>query len=106
MTGHVNEAKSRAVAAALESAILSRDAVETFWDLGELKTYHSLARKLCTDVLLRNARRVLSIKVYAVSRVVRMGVAAANLFLKRIESYDDRAKFELALRDAVRSPRR
>jgi hypothetical protein len=102
-SGNLNEAQARQLATELELALLSRDRVETFFDVGELQTYHSLARTLCTEVLLRYADRVISIRIYAVSRLVRMGVAAANLVLKRIKSYDDRASFEADLKRAIRS---
>lgn len=102
MTGHVSEAQAHILASELDEAILKCGRVETFWDLGELEGYHPLVRKLCTDVLLQRSDQVLSIKVFAVSKLVRMGVAAANLFLKRIRSYDDRASFLVAMREASR----
>lgn len=77
----------------------------TFWDLGELETYESGVRIECTRVLLDQWKNVLSIRVFARSQLVRMGVAVANLALRnRIESMSDRASFEAALRVSAREP--
>jgi hypothetical protein len=75
----------------------------TFWDLGELESYESGVRVESTRVLLEHRKNVLSIRVFARSQLVRMGVSVANLALgNRVESFADRAPFEAALRLASR----
>jgi hypothetical protein len=75
----------------------------TFWDLGELESYESGVRVESTRVLLEEWKNVLSVRVYARSQLVRMGVAVANLALKnRVETFSDRATFEASIRQASR----
>jgi hypothetical protein len=84
---------------------LKTRAHHTFWDLGELESYESGVRVESTRVLLEQWTNVLSVRVYARSQLVRMGVAVANLALRnRVESFSERARFEAALRVSAREP--
>lgn len=103
--------KGRARAADMNPALqelehcLRQSAYHTYWDLGELESYESRVRTESTRVLLAEWKNVLSIRVYARSQLVRMGVAVANLALRnRIESLADRNAFEAALRASAREP--
>jgi hypothetical protein len=84
---------------------LRMGAHHTFWDLGDLEAYESGVRVESTRVLLEDWKNVLSVRVFARSQLVRMGVAVANLALRnRVESFSDRAMFEGALRVCAREP--
>jgi hypothetical protein len=84
---------------------LKMRAHHTFWDLGELESYESGVRVESTRVLLQEWKNVLSVRVFARSQLVRMGVAVANLALRnRVETFSDRAEFEGALRVCAREP--
>jgi hypothetical protein len=104
MRGRALTADVKPVLAELTYVLRTR-AHHTFWDLGELESYESGVRVESTRVLLDEWKNVLSIKVFARSQLVRMGVAVANLALRnRIESFSERAAFEAALRVCAREP--
>jgi hypothetical protein len=102
MRGRAKTTHAKAMLTELEHALRLR-AHHTFWDLGDLESYESGVRVESTRVLLDNWKNVLSIRVYARSQIVRMGVAVANLALRnRIENITERPAFEAAIRLASR----
>jgi hypothetical protein len=104
MRGRAKTAQAKPVLDELAFSLRTK-AHHTFWDLGELESYESGVRTESTRLLLEHWKNVLSIRVFARSQLVRMGVAVANLALRnRIESFTDRAPFEAALRVSAREP--
>jgi hypothetical protein len=102
MKGRGRTADAKRMLHELELCLKQR-AHHTFWDLGDLESYESGVRTESTRVLLAEWKNVLSIRVFARSQLVRMGVAVANLALRnRVESFADRAPFEAALRVSAR----
>jgi hypothetical protein len=101
MRGHARAEQGERLAAAL-NASLKRGKRHTFWDLEELDRYDSQVRVLATQALLDHRSHVVCVKVLAKSKIVRMGVAVANLTLGGIiENLDTRLLFERALSHAV-----
>lgn len=99
MRGHVDARVGIATAAGLDKLIKQSIRCHTFWDLEAMTTYDSAVRVECTRVLLDNPTQVASIVALARSKVVRMGVAVANLALgNKIRMFAERAPFENALR--------
>jgi hypothetical protein len=102
MRGRAKTEQAKPTLAQLSHSLGLR-AQHTFWDLGELENYESGVRVESTRVLLEHWKNVLSIRVFARSQLVRMGVSVANLALRnRVESFSDRATFEAAIRLASR----
>jgi hypothetical protein len=104
MIGRVDAAVGKQIASALDSVLASAtQPVATFWDLEGMEHYHSDVRVLCTQALLRNRARVLGIQTLATNRIVKMGVAVANVALGgRVRNTEKRTEFELLLRKASR----
>lgn len=101
MRGHARDAQGLALAEALRQS-LQRGRRHTFWDLEQLERYDSGVRVHATQALLDNRAHVICVKVLAKSKIVRMGVAVANLALGgMIENLDTRLLFERALSQAV-----
>jgi hypothetical protein len=102
--GNVGATLARQVATALGSKLVAaRERVHMFCDLEQLEAYHSDLRVLCTQALLSNWSRVAHVDVFAKSRIVKMGVAVANVALKdTIRSFATRADFERELKKALR----
>ena len=100
MSGHVDSNVGRRLAASLHTTLEGAAApVRTFWDLEQLEHYHSDVRVLCTQSLLRNWAKVLCIQTLARSRIVKMGVAVANVALQgRVRNTESRTEFESLLR--------
>jgi hypothetical protein len=104
MQGRVGGLAGRTVARQLSNALKDGGPKKTFWDLEAMVDYHSDVRTHCTQALLSNLANVTSVVVIAKSKLVKMGVAVANVALGgRIQSLDNRAKFDAALRAAVTS---
>jgi hypothetical protein len=104
MTGSVTGELALHVVDALTSLFARGKKWHLFWDLEELKAYESVVRVECTNVLLRHWPQVDSLHAFAVSKIVRMGVAVANLALRnRLVSHGERASFEAELEHALGS---
>ena len=104
MSGKVDSTVGKRVAALLSSHLeKSTEPVRTFWDLEALVNYHSDVRVLCTQALVRNWARVGDLHTLAKNRVVKMGVAVANVALRgRIKNTEDRAEFDYLLQAPIR----
>jgi hypothetical protein len=104
MHGNLDATVGKRVASALGVLLAKADEpVRSFWDLGELTNYHSDVRVLCTQALVRNWPKVASLQTLATNRVVKMGVAVANVALRgRLKNTENRAEFERLLREATR----
>lgn len=101
MRGHARDAQGQALAEALRTS-LQRGRRHTFWDLELLERYDSGVRVHATQALLDHRANVICVKVLAKSKIVRMGVAVANLALGgMVENLDTRLLFERALSQAV-----
>ncbi len=103
MTGHVDAAAGRGIAAALhEHLAAAARAVHTFWDLEAMVNYHTEVRTACTRALLDNKPRVASVQTLSRSTLVKMGIAVANVALGgMVRGHGTRAEFEKALADAL-----
>lgn len=98
MRGRVKTVQAKPMLVELAHALRLRPHY-TYWDLGELESYESGVRVESVKVLLGDWKNVLSIRVFARSQIVRMGVAVANLALRnRIENFADSAAFEASIR--------
>ena len=76
--------------------------MDTYWDLEELENYESGVRTESMRMLLEHWDRVKSIRAFARSSLVKMGIAVANLGLgNRVEAFDTRAEFEESMRAAI-----
>jgi hypothetical protein len=102
MVGRVDAAVGRSIAAALDEVLeKSPEPLSTFWDLEGMEHYHSDVRVLCTKALLRNWSKVIGIQTLATNRIVKMGVAVANVALRgRLRNTESRAEFEALCRAA------
>jgi hypothetical protein len=103
MHGTLDGLVGKRIAAALNTLLVKADEpVRSFWDLGELVSYHSDVRVLCTQSLVRNWPKVANLQTLATNRVVKMGVAVANVALRgRLRNTESRAEFERLLREAT-----
>jgi hypothetical protein len=103
MNGHLDAAIAKQIANALHShLVVATEPVQTFWDLEHLEQYHSDVRVLCTHTLVRNWPRVAGLQTLATNRIVKMGVAVANVALRgRVHNTESRAEFDEALRAAL-----
>ena len=105
MEGYVNGQVGTSAARALDAILRGATRCHAFWDLEAMVSYESAVRIECTRALLDNPGRVGAIQALARSKVVRMGVAVANLALQnRITMYMERGPFEAALREHVLNP--
>jgi hypothetical protein len=104
MMGRLDAAIGKQIATALDTALAgAREPVATFWNLEAMEHYHSDVRVLCTQALLRNRANVMSIQTLATNRIVKMGVAVANVALGgRVRNTESRTEFESLLRKASR----
>jgi hypothetical protein len=100
MKGRLGAEHGRRLAAELQAAMAAPPPKRTFWDLEELEQYHSEVRTRCTEALLSNLGNLIGLTVVARSKIVRMGVAVANVALGGRATMVDRAAFDLALRTA------
>jgi hypothetical protein len=74
-----------------------------FFDLEAMTDYHSDMRTHCTQAILSNRSNVTRLTVIAKSKLVKMGVAVANVALGGIvNTVDSRPAFDLAVRLATR----
>jgi hypothetical protein len=103
MGGSVDASVGKRFAAALDEELRSATApVHTFWDLGEMFQYASEVRVLSTQALVRNWAKVASVETLATHRLVKMGVAVANVALRgRIKNTEDRAEFERKIKTTL-----
>jgi hypothetical protein len=104
MMGRLDAAIGKQLATALDTVLANASqSTATFWDLEAMEHYHSDVRVLCTQALLRNRARVASIQTLATNRIVKMGVAVANVALSgRVRNTENRTEFESLLRKASR----
>jgi hypothetical protein len=104
MSGNVDAAAGKRLAASLHTVLVkAAEPVRSFWDLGDLVNYHSDVRVLCTQALVRNWSKVANLQALATNRVVKMGVAVANVALRgRLRNTESRDEFEMLLRNALR----
>ena len=103
MGGNLDAVVGKRLATAL-NAVLEKSVrpASTFWDLEGLERYHSDVRVLCTQALLRNWARVSSVQTLATNRIVKMGVAVANVALHgRVHNTESRREFDALLRQAL-----
>lgn len=76
--------------------------MHTYWDLEGMENYEPGVRTESMRVLLTHWDRVMSVRAFAHSSLVKMGIAVANLGLKnRVEAFDTRAEFEESMRAAI-----
>lgn len=102
MAGHV----TTRIRAVFEQQAAAGSQFHAFWDLGQLEHYHPSLRVECTRALREHFAHVASIHALSTSKIVRMGVAVANLALDyRIKAYNQRLHFEHALDEALGRPR-
>jgi hypothetical protein len=104
MLGRLDAAIGKQIAGALDSVLArASQPCAAFLDLEAMEQYHSDVRVLCTQALLRNRSKVVAIQTLATNRIVKMGVAVANVALGgRIRNTEDRAEFDSLLRKASR----
>ena len=101
--GQIPESMAAPIASALEAHVVAHDEIWTFWDLEFLVQYHSSLRVLCTQVLWKHRKKVRSVHAFAKSKLVRMGVAVADLALGGIiTTHATRAPFAAALEKVKR----
>jgi len=103
MKGSLDAVVGKRIAGALSEVLEKASApVRTFWDLEALERYHSDVRVLCTQALVRNWSHVAQMHAFAKNRVVKMGVAVANVALRgRLQSVASREEFDTLLREAT-----
>jgi hypothetical protein len=102
MRGSVSRDLAVAVGQALNDELARGGQTLTFWDLERLKDYDSRLRIDCTRALQTNWAKVKSVTVLALSPIVRMGVAVANLALdNRIDAHSTRAAWQKRLDAAL-----
>jgi hypothetical protein len=106
MSGSVDASVGKRLSAILHEELRTATApVHTFWDLEAMFQYASEVRVLSTQALVRNWDKVASIETLATHRLVKMGVAVANVALRgRIKNTEKRAEFERKLRAALDQP--
>ena len=106
MSGSVDASVGKKFAAALHDELSSTSTpIHTFWDLEALFQYASEVRVLSTQALVRNWDNVASVETLATHRLVKMGVAVANVALRgRIRNTESRAEFERKIRSALEKP--
>lgn len=86
----------------LDAAFSAGNALQVFWELGELVNYHSDVRVCSTRVLLCHRERFEALHAYCTSKIVAMGVSVANLALGGIAHvHKERASFDRALDAAI-----
>lgn len=97
--GYLEAATGHSLAAALDRRLeASRGAVHVFCDVERVDNYHSDVRTELTRVLLAHRPKIASMQVLVRSKIVKMGVAVANLSLGGlIRSCESRSLFEGAL---------
>ena len=72
-----------------------------FADWWAMENYETAARQLLTETAKRVATRTEAYHVLLRSRVVALGIQAANLVLGNLQPYTDRARFEQAMARAT-----
>ena len=103
MSGNLDAVVGKRLAAALSTYLQNASVpVRSFWDLEALVNYHSDVRVLATQALVRNWSKVGDLLTLATNRVVKMGVAVANVALRgRVKNTENRQEFERAFRAAT-----
>ena len=103
--GHLSLALAQLAPEAFEAHGPQSELIASFNDWEAMTTYDSEARRLLTIWTLSNARKLRSVEFLVNSRVVAMGIAAANLAMKAIRlplvSYTKRSEFESSLAQAL-----
>jgi hypothetical protein len=103
MSGNVDASCGKRLAALLNVTLeKAHEPVRSFWDLEALSNYHSDVRVLCTQALVRNWPKVVDVRTLATNRVVKMGVAVANVALRgRLHNTEKRELFEKLFQEAT-----
>jgi len=103
--GHISVAFAELVPAAFEAHGSQAEPIVTFNDWEGVTSYDSEARRLLTIWTLSNARKLRTAEFLVRSRIVAMGIAAANLATKAIRlplvSHTNRSDFEKSLARAL-----
>lgn len=99
LEGYLDEDLAPAIAEALDRHLrASATPVHVCWDVERVDNYHSDVRVKITRALLANREKVASVKVLVRSKIVKMGVAVANLALGGlVRAYESRAEFTRAV---------
>lgn len=102
LEGYLEAATGHAIAATIDRRLeASRGRLHLFFDLERVVNYHSEVRTGLTRVLLARRPKVASVQVLTRSKIVKMGVAVANLTLGDVvRTFESRVAFEGALAQA------
>lgn len=102
--GHLSSAMARRWIDTIDPHFQRGVVFRTFHDWEGLSSYDSLARRLLTTWLARNSNRVVSADFLVTSRIVAMGLSAANVMTTlaglTLVAHTERAAFEAAYRGA------
>ena len=101
MRGHAPASVMPRAIELLDSFGAARRPTVFFYDLWDMDTYESGVRVDLTNYHLRHRSLLTALHTCTRSRIVRMGVAVANVALRIIEQHEDRAAFERVLRRAI-----
>jgi hypothetical protein len=103
MRGHVTAEIVPPLLVLLEKFGAAAGPTQFFYDLWDMHGYDSALRVQLTNFHLRNRGHLRSLHACSQSRLVKMGVAVANVVLGIIVQHDMRSSFEAALRRAVQT---
>lgn len=103
--GHFSVGLARLLVDTLAPVFAEDRSVAIFHDSHDMQSYDTGARRLLTSWVLANIRTLRSIDLLVGSRIVAMGVAAANVATSlagiTLVAYTSRDAFERALADAL-----
>ncbi len=106
--GHLSSSMARRWIEALDPHFLRGEVFRTFHDWEALESYDSNARRLLTTWLVANTKHVVAADFLVSSRLVAMGVSAANLMTTfaglTMDAHTERAPFEAAYAAALGLP--
>lgn len=101
LEGYLEATTGHAIATAIDRGLeASRGRIHLFFDLERVDNYRSEVRTGLTRILLARRPKVASIQVLTRSKIVKMGVAVANLTLGGVRTFESRVAFERALAQA------
>ncbi|HEX7601282.1 MAG TPA: hypothetical protein VF316_06735 [Polyangiaceae bacterium] len=103
-TGQADLAHAQAIATTLQAAIDGGARIAIFDDFSALEGYTSEARIELTTWTRASLPKIASIHILVKSKIVSMGVAVANIALRNVNSYTDRAPFDAAIMRALDTP--
>ncbi len=101
VVGALTPEAARALEATLRRSIAEEGRHLGFHDWEAMTDYDFADRVRLTAAVARDFDRIDGVHFLTGSRVVRFGVEAANLVLKRLTVHPSRESFERALREAV-----